>query len=177
MNNLGWPLSFPIHCCSVYLLISVCCWNVNTYFYKKKISYEGLLSFFILFPRLQGQHSFLLVELIVALCILVNMWGMKLWCCVQKNMQACLLQTPPSWQEVRHGKRVLKEDQVFSVAFIGFNLHPPPPMQANYRQSLYLQHKGKNNKERGKGDGHYHCVSWRRDCLNLIRAIKCCPLS
>jgi|LakMenEpi03Aug12_release.lakeMendotaPanAssembly.Ray.scaffolds.fasta_scaffold1720405_1 hypothetical protein len=34
---------------------------------KYFFSYEGLRSFFIQFPCLKGQHSFLLVELIVAL--------------------------------------------------------------------------------------------------------------
>ncbi len=35
--------------------------------------------------------------------------------------EGMLIETPPSWEEVRHGKRVLKEDQVFSVALKGLS--------------------------------------------------------
>ncbi len=144
MNNLGWPPSCPIHCCSVYYWVQYAVEMSIHISIKYFFSCEGLSSFFILFLREKGQHSFLLVELIVALCILVNMWGMKLWCCVQKHMQACLLQTPPSWQEVRHGKRV----QIFSVALIGFNLHPhasslqAKPLPATQREEQQRKRTG-----------------------------------
>jgi hypothetical protein len=50
-----------------------------------------------------------------------------------------------------------KEGRSFWCRWDG--LHPTPPVR-QCRLSIYLPHREKNDKEKGKGGSHYRCVSW-----------------